>query len=152
MIHNGFYTIKNVTTGNHRTFRIKTQPEHSNFAAGKRIVGLLTGPDNTANYRNFAFLSDSGIHVWQKFKGKPDKPSEFEIYANMLWKLLTSTNSVYHGKCTIQCEKHCLRCNRVLTHPDSQDTGFGPECIKLIRKTTLLPTERDKTWQSQDDW
>lgn len=131
MIHNGFYTIKNVTTGNHRTFRIKTQPEHSNFAAGKRIVGLLTGPDNTANYRNFAFLADTGIHVWQKFKGQ-----DFEIYADMLWKLLTATTSRYHGKYSVHCEKHCRRCNRVLTHPDSLNTGFGPECIKLIRKTS----------------
>jgi hypothetical protein len=52
-IFNGRYTIQNRTTGEHRTFIIRTQPKDSKFAPGCRVAALLTGPDNDsdANYQ-----------------------------------------------------------------------------------------------------
>lgn len=39
-LFNGFYTIRNRQTGEHRTFRIATQAEDARFAPGERIVSL----------------------------------------------------------------------------------------------------------------
>jgi hypothetical protein len=44
-VFNGTYTITS-PTGEHRTFRIKTQKDDARFAPGKRTIALLTGSDN----------------------------------------------------------------------------------------------------------
>jgi hypothetical protein len=33
---------------------------------------------------------------------------------------------------SMQHEGHCGRCGRTLTHPDSINTGYGPECAARI--------------------
>mgnify|MGYP000464544952 CR=1 FL=1 len=53
-IHNGYITIHNTNTGNHRTLRIETVK--GGALDGKRIVSLLIGPDreDDAAWRGFA--------------------------------------------------------------------------------------------------
>ena len=85
-IFNGRYTMKNRRSGEHRTFEIKTQDKDAKFAAGKRVVALLTGPDNTADYTGFGFVEDDGIVVWKSKRGVGEK-SVFDKYAAVLWSL-----------------------------------------------------------------
>lgn len=59
---NGFYTITS-PTGEHRTFQVKTQSEDAPFAAGKRIVMMLTGEDNEEDYTGFGFVTAHGVQV-----------------------------------------------------------------------------------------
>jgi len=84
-VFNGIYTIKSAATGDHRTFKIHTQGEKAEFAAGKRVVSLFTGTDNSADdhYTGFAFIDDRGIHVWDKKQGE----GLWETYADMIWTL-----------------------------------------------------------------
>lgn len=124
-IPNGEFTIHNPTTGNHRTFRIKTA--RNGNLKGKRIVSLLTGNDNTSDYKGFAFVYDDKIVVWQKYRG--DGP--WESYATLLWSMIVKgSESPYAQKgATIKESRHCARCNRLLTEPESIDRGLGPECF-----------------------
>lgn len=130
-VFNGIYTIKSSQTGDHRTFKINTQGEKAEFAPGKRVVSLFTGTDNTADehYTGFAFIDDAGIHVWEK------KRSEglWQTYATMLWTLaLDGAFSAWADKgYTIMSEGRCLRCNRLLTTPESIKSGIGPICAGL---------------------
>jgi hypothetical protein len=130
-VFNGHYTIKSSKTGDHRTFKIHTQPEKSEFAPGKRIVSLLTGSENDsdASYTGFAFIDDQGVHVWTKKRGE----GLWETYADMLWSLaLDSVLSTWAAKgFTIMGEGRCIRCNRLLTTPDSVASGIGPVCAGL---------------------
>lgn len=132
-VFNGRYTLKS-PTGQHRTFMIKTQPDNSSFCPGKRVVALLTGPDNESSYRSFAFMDDNGIHVWRKYRCIPgQEPTVWERYAQMLWQMATNPASTYHQRgAEILIEGRCCRCNRALTHPDSIETGIGPECAKIM--------------------
>ena len=131
-IPNGRFTLRNKTTGEHRTFQIRTQKQDAKFAAGKRIIGLLDGPDNTASYRSFGFVNNNGIVVWKKFRGMM-KISAFDMFARMLWQIATTGKLVTpKGEYELMVEKRCLRCNRVLTHPESLDLGIGPECAGRI--------------------
>ena len=134
LIPNGCWTISGPR--GHRTFDVSTQSEKEEFAPGKRIVALLTGPDNTAtgDWTSFGFVSDHGdrINVWKKYRGSPDHPSEHEAYAKMLPFLFgcppeggAHINGAIYA---IQGEKTCLRCNRRLTTPQSLADGIGPEC------------------------
>jgi hypothetical protein len=130
-VFNGHYTIKSSKTGDHRTFKIHTQCDKAEFAPGQRIVSLLTGSENDADssYTGFAFIDDQGIHVWAKKRGE----GLWEVYADMLWTLsLDGANSRWAQKgFTIMGEGRCLRCNRLLTTPDSIASGIGPVCAGL---------------------
>lgn len=120
--HNGCITIDNPATGNHRTFRIKTQADDSTFAPGERIVALLDGPDNTSNYLQFGFVKpDGSIILWKRYRNS----EVFQTYVNMLrhpqwWTLQRGVRYQYEGR--------CRRCNRTLTDPLSISSGIGPVC------------------------
>ena len=134
-IPNGCWTV----TGpmGHRTFAIETQKYDAEFAPGKRVVYLLTGPDNTdiGDWKAFAFVSyDSrGVNVWRKFRGSEDRPSESEFYAVILERLFAGHTEFARRTYRLEGEKTCLRCNRRLTTPESIEAGIGPKCRSRIR-------------------
>lgn len=127
-VFNGRYTLESTLTGAHRTFRIWTQPQDAEFAGGKRIVGLLTGPENSNpdDYTGFAFIDDFGIHVW---KSKQGDDKLFNTYGRQLWSLVLDAGfSPWAASYHLLIEGRCLRCNRALTTPDSIRLGIGPIC------------------------
>ena len=139
IIFNGIYTITNIATEEHRTFRIKTQKSEAKFAAGKRIVSLLNGPNNETSYLGFAFVNQDKVTVWDKKRGN-GKRSSFDHFAYLLPKAaqaligsegqeLKGTFEAYSGrKYAVELSKRCLACNRRLTTPESLRRGYGPEC------------------------
>jgi uncharacterized protein DUF6011 len=132
-IFNGRYTIRNRRSGEHRTFELKTQAEDSKFAPGKRVVALLTGPDNTSDYTGFGFVEDFGIQVWKSKRGENGQKSMHEQYADLLWSLaLDGAFSRYAETYEFLMEGTCAVCNRVLTEPLSLTTGIGPVCREKV--------------------
>jgi hypothetical protein len=125
-IFNGTYTIQNRETGEHRTFRIRTQGKDSSFAPGRRVLSLLTGSDNTRDYTGFAFVNDDAdatIYVWQNRKGYV-----YDGYAKLLRWLLVDKAEKVLAVYEVLAESRCIVCNRPLTHPESVKTGIGPIC------------------------
>lgn len=117
--HNGIITITSNKTGDHRTVRIQTVREGN--LQGKRVVSLLTGPDNINNYKGFGFVDEDGeILLWKKCR------TEFFIRLSRM----VSHPELYLEKAKFLFEGKCLRCNHVLTNPLSIQTGLGPECRK----------------------
>ena len=135
--YNGVYTLANTTTGEHRTFAVRTQAEDADFRPGERIAALLTGPDNEADYTGFGFVTDAGIRVWRKRQG-----GAFDHYGRMLQKaiaavagdgeVLSGTFDYAGRRYSVQLAKRCLRCNRRLTTPESIARGYGPECAEKL--------------------
>ena len=142
MIYNGTYTIENKETGNYRTFSITTQGGKEKFAAGKRILSLLSDTDITlsSSYKGFAFVEEDGIHVWKKYKGV-GKKSHFEYYAALIQNLSIKQDEQESVKIeeiqfcgqtfSVLVSKYCRRCNHMLTTPESIKAGIGPKCAKL---------------------
>lgn len=130
VVFNGTYTIHNTATDEHRTFSVRTQADDARFAPGKRIVALLTGPDNEEDYDGFAFVDDRGVYVWRKKQGVAGKPTSYDVFAAMIWSLATrgEVSEWFSRGYRLLMEGRCIRCNRKLTHPDSIKTGIGPEC------------------------
>lgn len=128
--HNGRFTARNRGTGEHRTFRVHTQPANAKFAPLARVVGLLTGPDNGADYTGFGFVTADGIRVWGSKRapaGAP--PNQYEKYAAFLWSIVVEgPRSRYAGRYEIMAETVCRACNRALTEPGSIQSGIGPVC------------------------
>lgn len=122
--HNGEITMHNPETGNHRTIRIRTQPQDATFAPGQRIAYLLNGHDNERDYLPFAFVKDTGkVIVWRRYRGQ-DTPSQYERLA-----LMIADPARYEAKgVQYLFSSTCRRCNRTLTTPQSIENGIGPVC------------------------
>jgi len=132
--YNGEYTITN-EAGEHKTFRIRRQKDDAKFAPKSRIVSLMVGSDNEANYKGFGFANDNGsVYVWKKHQNRTN-----DYFAHLLGKAFqaittSDEETVETGfECagrqyTVLLSKRCLRCNRKLTNPESIRLGVGPEC------------------------
>lgn len=127
-IFNGIITITNAK-GEHRTFRIHTVKKGG--LIGKRLLSLLTGPDNTSNYRSFGFVDEDGVRVWSQHRNDKMKLWYAELVAVLVGKFEPTTDlgrKIDASKYEVLHEGRCVRCNRKLTHPESIKSGIGPEC------------------------
>jgi|SRR5215469_1134653 len=117
--HNGRITIRSPRTGEHRTFKVATAK--GGKLEGKRIVSLLTGSDNGdyGDWTGFGFADERGVSVWQRHRG-----TAFEKFGSMLQY---PEHYIALG-CEYLVEGRCRKCNRILTHPESIETGLGPVC------------------------
>lgn len=124
--HNGWVTIENPATGQHRTFLIQTVIDADggeDSLNGKRIVSLLIGGDRDGDTMGFGFADLGGVRVWRRHLGT-DGPSDYERFARLL-----NQPKKYAAKGLVYLvEGRCRRCNRLLTHPDSVRSGLGPVC------------------------
>ena len=130
---NGTFTILNPRTGEHRTFKVKTPREGSNFH-GKKIVSLLTGADNENAYTGFGFIETLGegivIKLWRKHEG-----TTFEKHAKLLTNIINLGAESWFVKVAglqVKSSGACAICGRKLTEPTSIDRGIGPECFEKM--------------------
>ena len=127
MIYNGKYTVRNKTTGEHRTFQIKTQKEEARFKSGCRLIALLRGPDNQSDYTGFGEIENDSIKVWYSKRGKNGKRSEYEWFARMIIGLVNE-DETWCKHYELMVSRNCMKCNRELTTPESIEAGIGPIC------------------------
>lgn len=122
-------TLKNSASGNHFTYTIKrAKDRNSGEPANTWFVSVLSGPDNTNNYRYAGtFFSDMRLVTTQRSKISADAPS-FRVFRTVLTQLF---NNILDPAIEIWHEGACCKCGRKLTHPESLETGMGPECIKM---------------------
>jgi hypothetical protein len=143
LTHNGTFTISS-PKGGHRTFRVRTILDGD--LEGKRVLGYLQGPDNERDFFDFAFVFDSGIAVWKKWRKadnrwgisaypKPGTPaSVFEQMAGMFWEVVVARRgSIVDLGYTFEASTVCRVCNRRLTTPASIEVGIGPDCAAKAR-------------------
>ena len=122
-IHDGYYTV--ITGKTHRTFRVRTQPADAAFAANKQIIAFLNGPNNEADYIQFAFVGNERIFPWKRFSTGYDHIIAAARY-------LVQGNHEQAGKFYAMQSGNCYVCNRLLTTPESIAAGIGPTCQSRI--------------------
>ena len=123
--HNGTFTVHNPATGEHRTFKVSTVQQGD--LEGRRIVALLTGPDNTSSYTGFGFLQpDGAVQVWRSKQAPAGQPAtQWQRYGRFLQNFDAMVNA--HGL-QVDAATCCRKCNRQLTTPESIASGIGPVC------------------------
>lgn len=110
------FTVSN-GKGRHYTYRVTMGKLRS-------FVSILNGSDNTWNYVNIAMLNpDTGELVGQY--GDDIRIKVLRWALRKIW----SQSSLPHGY-AIQHAGKCGRCGRLLTTPQSLESGLGPECKK----------------------
>jgi len=127
--HDAVITLVSPKTGDHRTIRVRTV-RHGNLE-GKRVVELITGPDNTADFQPFAFISDGTglciagtVIVWKKYRGDGFEKTMHERLADLLNRPIYWSSRGVEFLISLKCR----RCHRDLTHPSSLADGLGPYC------------------------
>lgn len=125
-VADGIYTVSDGSNG-WVTLKVDTP----DWAGGKRVIGALVGPDNELSYKNFAFLTASGVTKWRSAN-----VSERTVAATQF--LLTGDLDEARAKFLDLAEAHaissgnCLACLRTLTVPASVHRGLGPVCAKRL--------------------
>ena len=137
------FTIECPEPGKHWTFRVEHVKATERWPESY-FVKLLTGPDNTSDYTYFGKLDPHTFQVSTTAKSAGFKDSfALKLLNRILTRIYAGDHAAYeaHGYRTHH-EGKCGRCGAVLTVPKSIESGFGPECVKLVYgKAKAVPVE-----------
>lgn len=122
---NALFTVENTATGNRFTFKVR-QPDDSK----PHFVSVLTGPDNENDYAFLGTVFDAGRYQHgRRSRISEDAPSARAF--QWLFRQLSAGRGLPAQIRVCHCGK-CGRCGKTLTVPESVESGFGPECIKVV--------------------
>lgn len=120
-------TFRSHKTDKHFTYRVEqAEPRPGDRRSPPHFVAVLTAPDRY-EFIGTIFDGKRFFHGAKSRIGR-DAPSvkAFEwVFVRLLAGRVPETCDVYH-------EGKCGRCKRALTHPDSIETGLGPECLRKM--------------------
>lgn len=121
---NAIFTIKNIDTNNHLTFRVRHKPDKPHF------VSVLTGPNNNDDY-------DYLGTIFQEMNYQHGRKSRIGYEAQSNKAFVWLWNRIRNGRelpaqVEVWHEGRCGRCGRKLTTPGSLEVGFGPECSAVM--------------------
>lgn len=125
------FTVSN-PTGERYTFRVNRKEADARFDRWNDgqptfFVKLLTGPENSTDYTYLGILTPAGDVKLTKASRFTDETKPVRV---VRWAL----GLIFRGRrlpdgYSIHHEGRCGRCGRLLTVPESVDSGFGPECL-----------------------
>ena len=119
--HNGNITVQS-PSGDHRVFKIWTQPDDASFAPGSRAVAVeeYNFHDARTFWRSFGFVNPNGtIRVFKK--------RQYDLYPAYA-RMLANPEPYMEKGFEFLFSGTCRKCNRELTNPESIRSGIGPIC------------------------
>jgi hypothetical protein len=117
-------TLVSVRTGTRFTYRVSGNERDDTL-----FVGLLTGPDNTADYRYMGRVSRGVFWAGRKVAKPGDISRDAPSTKAFDWTWRQLVRGELPDSVEVWHEGRCGRCARKLTVPSSIASGFGPECI-----------------------
>lgn len=122
------FTVKNEETGNRFTFKVVKLSEKRNYNTNPLwFVSVLVGPLNTHHYKYIGTCFDTQSFTY----GKKSKIVE-DSQSIKVWKWFLSHLNKLPDNVKVFHEGQCLKCGKVLTVPESIESGLGPICSQLI--------------------
>lgn len=122
-VPDGRYTIA-FENGSHKTLRVRTQDESSDFMPGLPVLQHLTGSDNDSDYTSFGHVDARGeVRIWKKHQDNVSLREAMLVLvgdpkaASQAYALETSC---------------CGVCGRTLSTPESIARGIGPDCADRL--------------------
>ena len=90
------------------------------------FVQVLTGPDNTQDWKYLGYLR-RGVYFHGGLKAKISATAASAMAFKWFWE--NTARGAAMPSLEVFHEGRCGRCGRALTVPESIQSGFGPECI-----------------------
>src|ERR1035437_2851225 len=135
---NAVFTVRNENTQNRFTFKMTRKKYQAEHEQPLYWVKVLTRSDNASDDSYMfigAFSMAKGFthSLKSHITASATSVKVARYYLNLLFNdTLPTFIYTYH-------EGYCGRCGRLLTVPESIESGFGPECVKLMAKTIHQP-------------
>ena len=125
---NATITLESKYTGKHFTYRIKRCDNKEELY----FVHLLRGADNEHDYSYVGcyYSDDKHFHPCKHYQQIPRRnwSISMQAIAYFFERLYDIPDNLL-----VYNEGKCARCGRKLTTPESVVSGFGPECVKLVK-------------------
>jgi hypothetical protein len=116
--------------GEHRTLRVeRAMDDFFGFFSGQLIVGYLNGSNNETNYRFIGRVQNGQLFFFKKVveSESPERIARFRAAFEILNRDVEQAGKAY----ALQ-SGNCWRCNRLLTTPESIESGIGPVCARKL--------------------
>ena len=120
---NARVTLVSGATGARFTYQIREKRIDDDKTL--HFVALLTGPNNTDDYRFLGTIFDDTAYKHGRKSKVPDTAPSARAFA-WVWRYLAAGEMPPNVE--IWHEGRCGRCARALTVPESIATGLGPVC------------------------
>ncbi len=121
---NARVTMKSRKTGHHYTFRVRQSNDKEVW-----FVGILMDGDNESGYIPLGLINRQNRFVLLRRTAFKETTPSFVAFrwawSHIMSGRIPDSVEVWH-------EGACGRCGRALTHPESIESGFGPECINHV--------------------
>lgn len=120
--------------GKHRTYRVEMVEPTDAFPKPAFFVKTLVGPQNTEDYAYMGKLDPFTGQVKTTAKSKQwENTTRLRLLNRVLARVWSGDHAAYeqHNYRVFHAGT-CGRCGRLLTTPDSVETGIGPECRKIL--------------------
>lgn len=140
-------TLESISDGSRNTYlieqvvdEIKSKDSDGNEVVtdvrrNRWFVALLTGSDNTKNYRYLGCIDDRfGTRAFRTTKGTQKNKAASALNINRFGDLIRDLVSGSNNSHQTRVWHHgiCGRCTKVLSVPASIATGLGPTCAKTM--------------------
>jgi len=125
------FTLESKATGTRFTYKVTKKEED-----GKPplyFVGLLSGPNNSQDYRYLAFVGAE--ESLPRLTARSCAGEDAASYKAIRWAFhMLGQEKVeeFSEQVNVWHEGRCFRCSRRLTVPESIQTGLGPVCAEMI--------------------
>jgi hypothetical protein len=118
------FTLRSLKTRTRFTYKVSTTEN------GAVLIGVLTGPENTASYTYLGMLTEENtIRLTRGSKITEAAPS----YKALAWFVEMLAHKIDYSKvCEVWHAGRCLVCGRTLTTPESIQIGIGPNCQESL--------------------
>jgi hypothetical protein len=122
------FTVSNENSGERYTYRVSAKPSRMNPTENTYFVSLLAGSDNESDYRYIGLLDPATLEV--RTTARSQYRADSKPVQVIAWALrhVAASRALPTGY-ALRHAGRCARCGRLLTVPESIDSGFGPECI-----------------------
>ena len=124
-------TFRNNETGTHMTVKVKQVRDKNDRKIKLPIffvfVSLLGDSETGYRFGGTIFQESMSIKL-----GKDAQPgTQLHQVMGFLLKAIKEP-AILQGKVSLLHEGRCCRCSLPLTHPESINTGFGPDCLEIV--------------------
>lgn len=145
-INDGFYMV--ILDNRDFIFRIKTHDEYDQKYPGKQVVAKVR-KFGSCTMHNIGWLDEGQL---KRTGLRWTNPEYDAAVINAVTLLLEGDEAVREaaGKLYARSFGHCYVCNRELTHPDSRDTGIGPECSSRRKHLELWDEDHEEQGQAAE--
>lgn len=121
------FTLVSEKTGVRFTYQVKVKKDDEGNHTDFFFVSVLTGANNEGDYTYLGCLRAGRFIHDKRLRIGPDAPSRKAF--TWFWNRVRQSQEL--PSCECWHEGRCGRCGRVLTVPESIQSGLGPVCAGL---------------------